>query len=58
MNVVVLVGTDDDAAALGETARTLESAATRAAVFVGDVTTPVGRAALQEFVEELFDQPH
>ena len=58
MNVVVLVGTDDDAAALGETARTLESAATRAAVFVGDVTTPVGRAALQEFVEELFDHPH
>jgi hypothetical protein len=58
VNVVVLVGTDDDAAALGETARTLESAATRAAVFVGDVTTPVGRAALQEFVEELFDHPH
>jgi len=28
VNVVVLVGTDDDAAALGETARTLESAAT------------------------------
>ncbi len=55
MNVVVLVGTDDDAAALGETARTLESASTRAAVFVGDVTTPEGRAALQEFVQELFD---
>ena len=54
MNVVVLVGTDDDASALGETARTLESAATRAAVFVGDVTTPEGRAALQEFVQELF----
>ena len=55
MNVVVLVGTDDDAAALGETARTLESDATRAAVFVGDVTTPEGRAALHEFVQELFD---
>ena len=55
MNVVVLVGTDDDAAALGETARTLESAATRAAVFVGDVTTPEGRAALDEFVKELFE---
>jgi hypothetical protein len=57
VNVVVLVGTDDDAAALGETARTLESDATRAAVFVGDVTTPEGRAALQEFVQELFDHP-
>ena len=54
MNVVVLVGTDADAAALGETARALESADTRAAVFVGDVTTPEGRAALQEFVDELF----
>ena len=55
MNVVVLVGTDDDAIALGETARTLESEATRAAVFVGDVTTSEGRAALEEFVKELFD---
>ena len=54
VNVVVLVGTDDDAAALGETARALESDDTRAAVFVGDVTTPEGRAALQEFVKELF----
>ena len=54
MNVVVLVGTDADAGALGETARALESADTRAAVFVGDVTTPEGRAALQEFVQELF----
>jgi hypothetical protein len=50
--VVVLVGTD--AAALGEVARDLESADTRAAVFVGDVTDPAGRAALQEFVAELF----
>ena len=55
MNVVVLVGTDDTAAALGDTARALESDGTRAAVFVGDVTTPEGRAALQEFVQELFD---
>jgi len=52
--VVVLVGTDDTAAALGETARTLEGDDTRAAVFVGDVTTPEGCAALQEFVQELF----
>ena len=56
MNVVVLVGTDDTAKALGESARALESDATRAAVFVGDVTTPEGRAALQEFVKELFDR--
>ena len=54
MNVVVLVGTATDAAALGETARVLESDETRAAVFVGDVTTPEGRAALEEFVNELF----
>jgi hypothetical protein len=58
VNVVVLVGTDADAAALGETARTFESAATRAAVFVGDVTTSEGRAALQEFVQELFPPPN
>jgi NAD(P)-dependent dehydrogenase (short-subunit alcohol dehydrogenase family) len=50
--VVVLVGTD--AAALGEAARELEGAETRAAVFVGDVTDPAGRAALREFVAELF----
>jgi hypothetical protein len=55
VNVVVLVGTTADAAALGESARALESADTRAAVFVGDVTTPEGRAALDEFVRELFD---
>ena len=57
MNVVVLVGTDDTAAALGESARALESDDTRAAVFVGDVTTPEGRAALDEFVKELFPPP-
>lgn len=54
MNVVVLVGTETDAAALGEAARALATDDTRAAVFVGDVTTPDGRAALQEFVQELF----
>jgi hypothetical protein len=55
VNVVVLVGTDADAAALGETADALASDDTRAAVFIGDVTTPEGRAALEEFVAELFD---
>ncbi len=53
MNVVVLVGTD--AAALGRAAQELESEHTRAAVFVGDVTIDDGRAALHEFVTELFD---
>jgi hypothetical protein len=55
VKIVVLVGTD--AAGLGDVARELESESddTRAAVFVGDVTTPDGRAALHEFVEELFD---
>jgi hypothetical protein len=57
VNVVVLVGTDDTAAALGESARALESDHTRAAVFVGDVTTPECRAALEEFVTELFPPP-
>jgi hypothetical protein len=55
VNVVVLVASEATAAALGETARDLESDETRAAVFVGDVTTPEGRAALEEFVTELFD---
>jgi hypothetical protein len=54
VNVVVLVGTDADADRLGVAARALESDDTRAAVFVGDLTTPDGRAALQEFVAELF----
>jgi len=54
VNVVVLVGTEADAAALGETARALASDDTRAAVFIGDVTTSEGRAALEEFVQELF----
>jgi hypothetical protein len=55
VNVVVLVGDEARAAALGESARALTSDDTRAAVFVGDVTTPEGRAALDEFVKELFD---
>lgn len=50
--VVVLVGTD--AHALGEVAAGLETSGTRTAVFVGDVTEPEGRAALEEFVAELF----
>ncbi len=52
--VVVLVGADAHAAALGEVARGLESTGARTAVFVGDVTDPEGRAALEEFVAELF----
>lgn len=54
MNVVVLVGTEADAAALGDAARELTSDNSRAAVFIGDVATPEGRAALDEFVTELF----
>jgi hypothetical protein len=55
VNVVVLVGSD--AHALGLAARALEDDDTRAAVFVGDVTTPDGLAALQELVRELFAAP-
>jgi hypothetical protein len=51
-SVVVLVGSD--AEALGTVARELEDAGRRAAVFVGDVTDPAGRAALQEMLDELF----
>lgn len=54
MNVIVLVGTDADAEALGEAAQALASDDRRTAVFLGDVTTPDGRAALEEFVQELF----
>ena len=57
MNVIVLVGTDADAEALGATAQALAADDRRTAVFVGDVTTPDGRAALQEFVRELFPPP-
>jgi hypothetical protein len=52
--VVVLTGTDAEAAALGVTARTLEGAGHRTVVFVGDVTTDAGRAALLELLAELF----
>jgi hypothetical protein len=54
VNVVVLVGNERDAAALGETARNLTADGTRVAVFLGDLSTPEGRAALDEFVTELF----
>ena len=54
--VVVLVGID--AVALGEVARGLASSDLRTAVFVGDVTDPDGRAALEEFVAELFPAEH
>jgi len=50
--VVVLVG--EDAAALGVAARELEGHGTRAAVFVGDATTPEGLGALREMLDELF----
>jgi hypothetical protein len=54
VNVIVLVGSDADAEALGATAEALASDDQRTAVFLGDVTTPEGRAALEEFVQELF----
>jgi hypothetical protein len=57
VNVVVLVGCEGDADALGTAARDLASADTRVAVFLGDVTTSEGRAALDEFVRELFPTP-
>lgn len=52
--VIVLVGTD--AAALGEAARELEAGGARAAVFIGDAADPEVRAALREFVTELFPE--
>jgi hypothetical protein len=52
--VVVLVGRDVDAAVLGAVARELADAGRRAAVFVGDVTDPDGRAALDEMLAELY----
>lgn len=54
--VVVLTGRESEAAALGATARALEDAGHRTVVFLGDVTTDPGRAALQELLAELF--PH
>ncbi len=55
--VVVLTGRESEAAALGVTARALEDAGHRTVVFVGDVTTGPGRAALQELLAELFPDP-
>ena len=51
---MVLVGTDADS--LGKVARELEAAGDRAAVFVDDVSSPEGRAALREMIDELFAQ--
>lgn len=57
--VVVLVGREPDADALGAVARDLDDQGTRAAVFLGDVTDPATRAALQEMLAELFpDRRH
>lgn len=55
--VVVLTGTEEQAEALGATARGLETAGHRTVVFVGDVTTDLGRAALLELLAELFPDP-
>ena len=52
VRVVVLVGTDADS--LGKVARELEDAGDRAAVFVDDVSSAEGRAALREMIDELF----
>jgi actin-like ATPase involved in cell morphogenesis len=52
--VVVLTGAEGEAAALGATARALEDEGHRTVVFVGDVTTDAGRAALRELLAELF----
>ncbi len=55
--VVVLTGTEAEAEALGVTARALEADGHRTVVFVGDVTTDAGRAALRELLAELFPTP-
>ncbi len=55
--VVVLTGSEGEAAALGETARSLEAAGHRTVVFVGDLSTDAGRAALHELLAELFPAP-
>ena len=52
--VVVLTGTAAEAEALGATARALEDTGHRTVVYVGDVTTDTGRAALLELLAELF----
>jgi hypothetical protein len=55
--VVVLTGAEAEAESLGLTARALEDAGHRTVVFVGDVTTDAGRAALLELLGELFPSP-
>jgi hypothetical protein len=55
--VVVLTGTEHEAEGLGATARALEDSGHRTVVFVGDVTTDPGRAALLELLAELFPDP-
>jgi NAD(P)-dependent dehydrogenase (short-subunit alcohol dehydrogenase family) len=52
--VVVLVGREPDAEALGTVARELEDVGRRTAVFLGDVTDPAVLAALHEMLDELF----
>ena len=52
--VVVLTGREADAASLGATARALEESGHRTVVFVGDLATDEGRAALLELLAELF----
>jgi hypothetical protein len=52
--VVVLVGAD--AQSLGKVAQELEAGGDRAAVFVDDVSSPEGRAALHEMIDELFSR--
>jgi hypothetical protein len=52
--VVVLTGSESEAESLGATARVLEAAGHRTVVFVGDLASAEGRAALQELLAELF----
>ena len=53
----MLTGSEAEADALGATARELEADGHRTVVFVGDVTTAAGRAALRELLAELFHPP-
>ena len=55
--VVVLTGNEADAEALGIAVRELEADGHRTVVFVGDVTTDAGRAALRALLTELFPAP-
>lgn len=52
--VVVLTGNASEAESLGATARVLEESGHRTVVFVGDLASVEGRAALQELLVELF----